>query len=256
MNLTRSTNPTLTNAAFKNMAVSGSQTSAETMTIQGTVNRVLIMLLLVVMGAIYTWQMVLSAPNLEAGASAVTSWIAIGGIGGLIVALVTIFKKTWAPISAPIYAVLEGVFLGSISGIFEAKYPGIVMQAVLLTFGTLFAMLFAYKSGLIKVTNKFRKGVVAATGGIFFAYMLSFLLNMFGLNIGFMHSNGIVGIIISLVIIVVAALNLVLDFDFIEQNAASNVPKYMEWFSAFGLIVTLVWLYIEFLRLLSMLNRE
>ncbi|MFW6248813.1 MAG: Bax inhibitor-1/YccA family membrane protein, partial [Bacteroidota bacterium] len=165
----------------------------------------------------------------------------------------TIFKKTWSPITVPIYSVLEGLFLGSISAIFESRFPGIVMQAVSLTFGTLFAMLFAYKSGIIKVTNKFRMGVVAATGGIFFAYMISFLLNMFGLNIGFMHSNGPVGIIISLVVIVVAALNLVLDFDFIEKNASSQVPKYMEWFAAFGLIVTLVWLYIEFLRLLSII---
>jgi uncharacterized YccA/Bax inhibitor family protein len=224
------------------------------MTVQGTINRVLIMLLLVVLGAAYSWRIFFNAPSIQAGASSVGVWIAVGGIGGLVVALVTVFKKTWAPITAPIYAVLEGVFLGSISGIFEARFPGIVMQAVLLTFGTMFAMLFAYKSGLIKVTKKFRMGVVAATGGIFFAYLLSFILNMFGLNIGFMHSNGPVGIIISLVIIVVAALNLVLDFDFIDQSASAGAPKYMEWFAAFGLIVTLVWLYIEFLRLLSIIS--
>ena len=134
------------------------------------------------------------------------------------------------------------------------QFPGIVIQAVALTFGTLFALLFAYKSGLIKVTENFKLGVIAATGGIFIAYLLSFILGLFGVNIGFMHSNGPVGIIISLVIVVVAALNLVLDFDFIENGAAAGAPKYMEWYGAFGLIVTLIWLYLEFLRLLSKLS--
>jgi uncharacterized YccA/Bax inhibitor family protein len=253
MNLKHSTNPTLSAATFRSVTHAEGQSYSESMTVSGTVNKVLIMLLLVLLGAIYTWRMVFNAPDISTGAGAVTPWIAIGAIGGLITALVTIFKKTWSPITVPIYSVLEGLFLGSISAIFEARFPGIVMQAVALTFGTLFAMLFAYKSGIIKVTNKFRMGVIAATGGIFFAYMISFLLNMFGLNIGFMHSNGPIGIIISLVVIVVAALNLVLDFDFIEKNASSQVPKYMEWFAAFGLIVTLVWLYIEFLRLLSII---
>ncbi len=254
MNLKHTTNPTLSAATFRNVTRAEGQSHAESMTVGGTVNKVLIMLLLVLLGAVYTWRIVFNATDIATGANAVTPWIGIGAIGGLIAALVTIFKKTWSPITVPIYSVLEGLFLGSISAIFEARFPGIVMQAVSLTFGTLFAMLFAYKSGIIKVTKKFRMGVIAATGGIFFAYMISFLLNMFGLNIGFMHSNGPLGIIISLVVIVVAALNLVLDFDFIEKNASSQVPKYMEWFAAFGLIVTLVWLYIEFLRLLSIIG--
>jgi uncharacterized YccA/Bax inhibitor family protein len=177
-----------------------------------------------------------------------------GGIGGFIFALATIFKKTWAPFTAPIYAVLQGLMLGGISSMMNAEFKGIVIQAVALTFGTLFALLFAYRSGLIKVTENFRLGVVAATGGIFIAYLLSFVLGLFGVNIGFMHSNGPIGIIVSLVIVVVAALNLVLDFDFIESGAESGAPKYMEWYAAFGLMVTLIWLYLEFLRLLSKLS--
>ena len=186
--------------------------------------------------------------------SAVNGFMIGGGIGGLIFALITIFRKTLAPFTAPVYAVLQGLLLGGISAMLNSQFPGIVIQAVTLTFGTLFALLFAYRSGLIKVTENFRLGVVAATGGIFIAYLLSFILGLFGVNIGFMHSNGPVGIIVSLVIIVVAALNLVLDFDFIEHGAASGAPKYMEWYAAFGLMVTLIWLYLEFLRLLSKLS--
>jgi uncharacterized YccA/Bax inhibitor family protein len=177
-----------------------------------------------------------------------------GAIGGLITALITVFKKTWAPYTAPVYALLQGLFLGGISALFNQRFPGIVIQAVALTFGTLFGLLFAYKSGLIKVTENFKLGVMAATGGIAIAYFLSFILGMFGVNIGFMHSNGPVGIIISLVIVVVAALNLVLDFDFIESGAKNGAPKYMEWYASFGLMVTLIWLYLEMLRLLSKLS--
>jgi uncharacterized YccA/Bax inhibitor family protein len=178
----------------------------------------------------------------------------VGAIGGFITALISVFKKEWSPVTAPIYAVLQGLFLGGVSALFNAQYPGIVIQAVALTFGTMFGLLFAYKSGLIKVTENFKLGVVAATGGIAIAYFFSFILGMFGINIGFMHNNGPIGIIISLVIVVVAALNLVLDFDFIEKGAEAGAPKFMEWYAAFGLLVTLVWLYLEILRLLSKLN--
>jgi uncharacterized YccA/Bax inhibitor family protein len=169
-------------------------------------------------------------------------------------AIVTVFKKEWAPITSPIYAVLEGFVLGGISSIFEASYPGIVIQAVGLTFGTLFALLIAYRSGLIKATENFKLGVVAATGGIFLVYMISFVLSFFGTTIPFIHESGTIGILFSLFVVVVAALNLVLDFDFIERGAESGAPKYMEWYAAFGLLVTLVWLYIEILRLLSKLR--
>ena len=246
MRLNRSANPALNKNTFST-AFAGSGSGV--MTIQGTVNKVFLMLLLVVLSASYTWKF-MNAENY----TALTGFMVGGAIGGLIVAFITVFKKTWSPVTAPVYAVLEGLFLGGISAYFNAQYPGIVMNAVGLTFGTLFGLLFAYKSGWIKVTQNFRLGVVAATFGIAFAYFFSFILGLFGIHIGFIHGNGPVGIVVSLVIVVVAALNLVLDFDFIESGAEAGAPKYMEWYGAFGLIVTLVWLYIEFLRLLAKLS--
>ena len=245
--ITKSSNPVLGNNTFKNPAYSGD--IGDVMTIQGTVNKSILLVFLVVLSASYTWKLML-----EGVSSAMMTYMLIGAIGGFIVAMVSVFKKEWTPITAPMYAILEGLFLGGISAMFNAQYPGIVIQAVALTFGTTFGLLFAYKSRLIKVTENFRLGVVAATGGIFIAYMFSFILGMFGVNIGFMHSNGPVGIIVSLVIVVVAALNLVLDFDFIEKGADAGAPKFMEWYAAFGLLVTLVWLYLEMLRLLSKLS--
>jgi uncharacterized YccA/Bax inhibitor family protein len=247
MEFTRSSNPALGKNTFTKYAYTGDQTSV--MTIQGTVNKSFLLVLLVVLSASYTWKLMV-----EGNTSTMMILMIAGAVGGLITALITAFKKTWASITGPVYAVLQGLFLGGISALFNAQYPGIVIQAVALTFGTMFGLLFAYKSGLIKVTENFKLGVVAATGGIAIAYFFSFILGMFGINIGFMHSNGPVGIIISLVIVVVAALNLVLDFDFIEQGAESGAPKYMEWYAAFGLLVTLVWLYLEILRLLAKLN--
>jgi uncharacterized YccA/Bax inhibitor family protein len=152
------------------------------------------------------------------------------------------------------YAILEGFFLGAISGIYAYLYQGIVLQAVMLTFGTLFALLFAYRSGLIKVTDKFRAGVVAATGAIFLIYLATIGLGFFGINIPFIHESGLIGIGFSLLVVVVAALNLVLDFDLIETGITHGAPRYMEWFAGFALLVTLVWLYIEFLRLLAKLR--
>lgn len=246
MSIMKSSNPVLGKNTFSGLGYAG--TDSQVMTIQGTVNKSLILVALVILGASYTWKMMVN------GSQAMTAFMIAGAIGGLIAAIITVFKKTWSPYTAPIYALLEGLFLGGISAMFNASYPGIVIQAVALTFGTLFALLFAYKTGLIKVTENFRLGVVAATGGIAIAYFISFILGMFGVNIGFMHSNGPVGIIVSLVIVVVAALNLVLDFDFIETGANQGAPKYMEWYASFGLMVTLVWLYLEMLRLLSKIS--
>jgi uncharacterized YccA/Bax inhibitor family protein len=149
---------------------------------------------------------------------------------------------------------LEGLFLGGISAIFEMRYPGIVIQAVGLTFGTLAMLLLAYKSGLIKPTENFRLMIFAATGGIALLYLVSFVMNMFGSGIGFIHSNGLFGIGFSLFVVAIAALNLVLDFDFIEQSAEQGAPKYMEWYVALCLMITLVWLYLEILRLLAKLR--
>ncbi len=178
----------------------------------------------------------------------------IGAIGGLIAGLVTVFKPQWASVTAPIYAVLEGLFVGGMSSMAEAQYPGIAIQAVGLTFGTCLAMLLAYSSGLIKVSEKFKLGVVAATGGIALVYLVSIILGFFGVSMPYIYGNGLIGIGFSVLVVGIAALNLVLDFDLIETGAHSGFPRYMEWYAAFGLMVTLIWLYIEILRLLMKLR--
>lgn len=244
MKAMRSSNPAMSAKAYER---SGSLSAGDqTMSVNGTINKVGILLLLVIAAAAYTWNMVMGADPGRAGTLAV-----VGGIGGFVMALITIFRPQSSGVTAPIYAILEGLFLGSISAVINAKYPGIAFQAVLLTVGTLFTMLFLYRSGRIRATPKFRRGVMMATGAVFFAYIISWILSMLGLPVGFMHSSGPLGILISLVIIVIAALNLIMDFDFIEKGSEMGAPKYMEWYGAFGLMVTLIWLYIEFLRLLS-----
>lgn len=248
----RSSNPALSKKIFDNYAYADS--GAGVMTLQGTINKIAIMLLLVVAGAAFTWSKFFGAADPQTAAPAMGGWIALGGIGGFVVALITVFNKKAARITAPIYAVLEGLFLGAISAFFESMYPGIVLRAVLLTFAVMFSLLFAYKSGMIKVTQKFRAGVFAATIGIAVAYFASFILGLFGVNMGFMYGGGTFGIIISLVIVAVAALNLVLDFDFIDRGSQSGLPAYFEWYGAFGLMVTLIWLYLEILRLLAILS--
>jgi uncharacterized YccA/Bax inhibitor family protein len=245
----RTSNPALNSKAFSGLAP-----TTEVMTIQGAVNKTLILLLLVCVSAAWIWSRYFNAPEPSQALSDISLWMFGGLFGGLVMALVTIFKKSWAGITAPIYALLEGLFLGGISATFEAQYPGIVVQAVGLTFGTLFCLLVAYTSRMIKVTQNFRLGVVAATGGIALLYLASMVLGFFGINIPYIHQSGLIGIGFSLFVVVIAALNLVLDFDFIENAAAQGAPKYMEWYGAFGLIVTLVWLYLEILRLLSKLR--
>lgn len=239
----RTSNPALGEKTFNLRAVEGE----ESMTIQGTVNKSAILIGILIFTGAISWTQYTS------GASAIVFIIA-GGIGGLIAALVTIFKKEWSPITAPIYAVFEGLLLGGISAMAEGLYSGIVLQAVMLTIGTFVALLAAYRSGLIKATENFKLGVVAATGAIGLFYLASFVLRLFGVDMSFMQGSSWLSIGISLVIVVVAALNLVLDFDFIENGAETQAPKYMEWYAAFGLILTLVWLYLEILRLLIKLN--
>lgn len=250
----RSGNPALKDNTFLDLG-SGTlvQGDAGAMTLNGAVNKTAILLVLTLAGALFTWAQ-FSAAMAAGNPGAVMPYVWGGAIGGFIVALVTIFKKTWSPYTAPAYAVLEGLFLGAVSAMFELRFPGIVMQAVGLTFGTLAALLLAYRSGLIKATENFKLGVVAATGGIFLIYLASFVLGFFGIQMPMIHSNGTVGILFSVGVVVIAALNLVLDFDFIEQGAANQAPKYMEWYGAFGLMVTLVWLYLEVLRLLMKVN--
>ncbi len=248
----RSGNPALKADTFLDI---GSGTvvrgDADAMSLNGTVNKTAFLLVLALAGALYTWNM-FYASNGEAN---LMPWVWGGLIGGFVVALVTIFKKTWAPFTSPLYAVLKGLALGGLSAVFEARFPGIVIQAVSLTFGTLAALLMAYRSGLIKVTENFRLGIVAATGGIFLLYMVNFGMRLFGFEgMGFIHESSTIGIVFSLVVVGVAALNLVLDFDFIEKGVEAQAPKYMEWYAAFGLLVTLVWLYLELLRLLAKLQ--
>jgi uncharacterized YccA/Bax inhibitor family protein len=247
----RSGNPVLGANTFLDVG-SGRVVSSDagTMTVNGTVNRTGVLLILLLAGAAFTWSKFQGPESMPA----VLPWLMTGAIGGLIVALITIFKKTWAPVTAPAYALLEGLFLGGISAAMELRFPGIVMQAVGLTFGTLAALLFAYRSGLIRATENFKLGVVAATGGIALLYLVDIVMGFFGHKIPMIHEGGWLGIGFSAVVVVVAALNLVLDFDFIEEGAARGAPKYMEWYAAFGLMVTLVWLYLELLRLLSKLQ--
>ena len=244
----RTANPALNSNTFDRFGYLAD--TDQTMSIQGTVNKTGVLLILVLASSVFTWNLYFTTMN----SASVMPWVFGGSIGGLIVAVITVFKKQWASVSAPVYALLEGLALGGISSLFEAQFPGIVIQAVGLTFGTLFCLLLAYKSGMIKATENFKMGVAAATGGIFLVYMLSWVLGMFGVRIPFIHESGLMGIGFSLFVVVIAALNLVLDFDFIESGAAQGAPKYMEWYAAFGLMVTLVWLYLEILRLLAKLK--
>jgi uncharacterized YccA/Bax inhibitor family protein len=241
----RTSNPMMKESVFTQTV-----TGAGTMTLQGAVNKTVALLALVVIGASYSWNLFYNQ-----GPEAVQPWMIGGLIGGFVFAMMTIFKATWAPKTAPVYAVLQGLALGGISAFFEARFPGIVIQAVGLTFGTLFALLFAYKARLIRATENFKLGVFAATGGIAVVYLISFVGRMFGWQMPVIHESGPMGILFSLFVVVVAALNLVLDFDFIERGDGI-APRYMEWYAAFGLILTLVWLYLELLRLLSKLRER
>jgi uncharacterized YccA/Bax inhibitor family protein len=243
--LMRTANPVLSEKGFEGFGVVG-----ERMTIQGTVNKTGILLLCAIASAAWTWHLFLQSQS----AAAVLPWLWIGTIGGFICALITTFKKEWAAVTAPAYAVLEGLALGGISSVLELRFPGIAIQSVSLTFGTLLVLLLAYRSGLIPVTQNFKLGIVAATGAIMLFYLLQFVLGFFGVHFNAVNGSGPIGIGISLIIVGIAALNLVLDFDFIENGARVGAPKYMEWYGAFGLMVTLVWLYLEILRLLTKLR--
>jgi len=242
----RTANPALNDSTFAGYRGT-SLVRGDSMTIQGVVNKTTFLLVLVILGATWTWRLFFTT----ADPAAVMPWMLGGAIGGLVLALVTVFKKTWASVTGPLYAAAEGLFLGGLSAVMEAQYPGIVLQAVGLTFGTLFGLLMAYRSGLIRATENFKLGVVAATGGIFLVYLVTMVLGFFGIRVPFIHDSGWFGIGFSLFVVIVAALNLVLDFDFIERGAEQGAPKFLEWYAAFGLIVTLVWLYIEILRLLA-----
>lgn len=245
-------NPALNPKILEQFSRVGHAAPGEAMTVEGAINKTAFLLLLVVVPATWVWTQVFRAASVDAA----LPWMVGGLIGGLVAAIATIVKKDWAPVTAPIYAAFEGLAIGGVSAVFEMQYRGIVVQAVALTFATLLCMLVAYRSGLIKVTDKFRMGVVAATGAIALVYLVTLALSFFHVNVPFVFGGGTAGIVISLVIVTVAALNLVLDFDFIERGADAEAPKYMEWYAAFGLMVTLIWLYLEILRLLGQLRRR
>ena len=244
----RTANPALSDNTFQGYGRTAGW--GDTMTIEGTVNKTAVLLLLALMTSAWTWRLYFTATD------SLAIWILGGALGGFVVAMVTVFKKQWAGVTAPLYALLEGLVLGGISSALEGRYPGIVIQAVGLTFGTLFGLLFAYKSRLIRATENFKLGVVAATGGIALVYLATMILGLFGIRMPYIHESGLIGIGFSLFVVIVAALNLVLDFDFIESGAAQGAPKFMEWYGAFGLMVTLIWLYIEILRLLSKMRER
>lgn len=219
------------------------------MTIAGTVNKAGILVILAMLTAAWTWNQFFTN-----GPAAIGGYVTLGALGGFVVAMVTTFKQQWSPITAPIYALLEGLFLGGLSAMFEMRFPGIAIESVALTFGTCFCLLVAYRSGLIRPSQKFMLGIVAATGGIALIYILSMILGLFHVQVPGIFGSGPVGILFSVAVVIVAALNLILDFAFIEEGAYRGAPKYMEWYGAFGLMVTLVWLYIEIVRLLSKLR--
>ena len=248
----KSSNPALSGNPF---ALAGAAPS-NTMTLQGTINKTATLLALCIGFAFFSYDQTINALMQEMAPSPI--YLLGGSIGAFILALITIFKKSFAPITAPLYAILEGLALGGISAIFEQSYQGLVTQAILLTFGVLLMMLFLYRTETIRVTETFKKIVIAGTGAICLIYLLSFILGFFNINLPFIHDSGPFGILFSLVVVVMASLNLVMDFDFIHQAALSRrAPKYMEWYGSFSLMLTLVWLYLEMLRLLSkMQNRK
>lgn len=247
--LMRTSNPALSGDAFR----TGEAAFGDSMTVSGAVNKTGLLVILCVLTAAWTWNRFFGAlaASPEEAMQSVALPLMAGGIGGFIVALVTIFKKEWSAITAPLYALLEGLVLGGVSAMLEMRFHGIAIQAVALTFGVLVAMLLAYRSGLIKVTDKLRLGIIAATGGIAVFYFLEFILGFFGVRFTTINGSSPIGIGFSIVVVIIAALNLVLDFDLIENGARYGAPKYMEWYSAFALMITLVWLYFEILRLLA-----
>jgi uncharacterized YccA/Bax inhibitor family protein len=240
--LFKTSNPALNEKSFQGPVALG----GEAMTLQGTVNKTGFLLFCVSATAAWTWWIA----NTQSPEAAMP-WMMGGLIAGLIFALVTIFKKEWSPVTAPVYALCEGLALGGISALLEQRYHGIAIQALGLTLGVTLVMLVLYTSGTLRATPKFTMGVIAATGGIFVVYLVDMVLRFFGHQVPLLNSSGPWGIGISVVIVIVAALNLILDFDFVERGVQAGAPKYMEWYGAFGIMVTLVWMYLEILRLLA-----
>lgn len=242
----RSANPALSAKTFDGLLVAGDR-----MSVEGTVNKSFFLIILVIGAAYFSWQSAYPSGWAIDSVPVIPFWYLPVILVAFVLSLVIIFVKTTAPYLAPVYAIVEGAALGALSALFEFKFPGIVMQAVLCTFGTFAALLLAYRSGLIRATENFKLGIVAAMGGILLVYLIDLILRFFGKSVPMIHETGTVRILFSVFVTCIAALNLVLDFDFIEKGTEAGAPKYMEWYAAFGLLITLIWLYLEFLRLLS-----
>ncbi len=244
----RTSNPVFNSELFKKATVGGyAETTSGVMTYGGTVNKTIILFLITLFTSIYSWKLAM------VGRGAGLLWV--GLIGGFITALITIFKIDWAHITAPLYAAFEGLALGGISFAFEAFYHGIVLQAVLLTFGVMFAMLVLYKFRVIRVTSGFVKWLLIATGGIAAYYLIGIILSLFHINITTQALGGF-GLVLQLFIVGIASLNFLLDFHNVEVGVENGAPKQFEWYAAFGLMVTLIWLYLEMLRLLAILSNR
>lgn len=243
MSVYQGSNPAFASGAFANYDWAG--TRSTTMTVAGTVGKTSLLLAILSATAIWSWT--------QAGNNNINPILLFGSaIGGFVIAMVTIFRPTLAPYTAPFYAALEGIFLGALSNVIDRRYPGtgIAMQAVSLTFGTLAVMLMLYVTRVIRVTQRLAMGIVAATGALALVYFVSFILMLFHVQVPFLYGSSPISIGFSLLVVGLAAFNLLLDFDFIERGVQSGAPKAMEWYGAFGLMVTLIWLYLEILRLL------
>ena len=254
MAIFKSGNPALSEKKFTSTVITEIADPANAMTVRGTLQKFGFLLLLVLGSSFYSWKQF-------AEGGAVTGMIWTGAIGGLIIALVITFKKEWSGFLAPLYALMEGLFLGAISAMYNSafaeKAPNIVINAVGLTFGVAVAMYLLYSFKIIRATERFKSIVITATVGIALFYVLVMVLRMFGFeNMPFLHEGTTFGIIFSLVVVGIASMNLILDFDMIERGSEMGAPKYMEWYGAFGLMVTIVWLYLEILRLLSKISRR
>ncbi|MDB5203196.1 MAG: Bax inhibitor/YccA family protein [Ferruginibacter sp.] len=252
MSLLKSGNPALSEKKFSSTILSDVVDFSNAMTVRGTLQKFGFLFLMLLGTSFYSWKEFSDGGN-------VTPLILTGAIGGLVVAIVLAFKKEWSPYLAPLYALLEGLFIGAVSamynGLFAEKAPNIVMTAVGLTFGVGVAMYLLYSFRIIRATEKFKSVVMTATVGIAIFYVIVFVMRMMGFdNMTFLHEGSMFGILFSLFVVTIASLNLIMDFDMIEKGAEMGAPKYMEWYGAFGLMVTFVWLYLEILRLLSKLN--
>lgn len=250
MAIFKSGNPALSKKTFKGFKYAGDE--SEVMTLQGTVNKTALLLFLCILPAMVTWVLYTNTYDFMT----ILPFWGIATVGGLVITILMINKKEWSPILAPIYAVIQGLFLGGLSAAVDAKFPGIAFQALILTLGICAVMLLIYKLKIIKPTENFKLIIASATGGIALYYMTSIGLTFLGINVPLVNENTTGGIIFSLFVVALAAMNLVVDFDFIEQGANGRSPKYMEWYGAFGLMVTIIWLYVEILRLLAKSRRR